>query len=468
MQDKRIDNAEQNDEISKIKNHRVAAFYLLYIISLYVLLTFIYTKNTSTELVFYKYIEDFNAWKYIFSIVLCILILTVLLKRYSKIRTFSEQSILLLSLLYFIPGIAMSGILNFEWSYIFQYCLYYSVLIIADKLFHNPNKPLRIFKPASNYYLRAFFIVLSIIVPVFLLNYYGNTFSFDTVVKTLNDPYGMRMSARQNNTRWLIIAIEYWAVYFSCFMITYSLKHKKYAVAVFYSVLELYYFTIQGNRSFVFFLGLAIALGLFKINKYTLSISFLAICVAQIIEYYVIGDNSAIGLFSNIFRRFAIVPNIISTQYFEFFSKNDPDWLAAIFTNIASLFGVDSPYKYGVGFAVGSAFYGGGMNANNGLFGGAYFEFGNLAWLIDPIMFVLSLRLIEKLTIESDEEIKLIIAIIYCTLAINAESIWNNFFRISYILIFFITIAFFCKSEEYLHSGVRIRLKTDLRGRSNR
>lgn len=108
------------------------------------------------------------------------------------------------------------------------------------------------------------------------------------------------------------------------------------------------------------------------------------------------------------------------------------------------MLGVKSEYGSNVGYIIGSTYYGWRMNANNGMFGGALFEFGKLGILIDPIMFVLVLRLIEKILFKSDKELKFIIAAVYASLAINLTTIWAGMFRLTPTLLFILSCMVFC------------------------
>lgn len=423
--------------------------YLIYIILLYVLSIFIWSQNQSEEFVTYKYLVNIDEAKLIVSIILSTSMWYLVIKKYYKAEDFSSQVIFLLILLYFIPGVVLAGALNFEWGYLFGYYIYFLILLLADGFLRRPRGPFLAFQNRSLEYLQKILIIMSFLVPLFMLVYFRSSFSLTEIILTLNDPYGTRIAAREANTRWLILAIEYWGAYFSCFMITYSLKNKKILLAVIYIIFELFYFTLQGNRIFVFYIGVAVVLGLFHLNNKTITTGFVAFLAAQVIESIFISSHSSIGLFTNVFRRFCVVPNIISTQYFDFFKTHSPDWLTGTFTGLFGLLGVKSEYGSNVGYIIGSTYYGWRMNANNGMFGGALFEFGKLGILIDPIMFVLVLRLIEKILFKSDKELKFIIAAVYASLAINLTTIWAGMFRLTPTLLFILSCTVFCHGSEY-------------------
>ena len=430
-----------------LKLNWVTICCFFYVILLYFLSIFIWSQNRSEEFTAYKYILSINGTKLFASIVLSITMWIIISNRYYRANTFSSQVLLLISLLYFLPGVVLCGTLDFEWAYLIEYYIYFVVMILIDKVCPYPRKSFLAFQKGSLAFLQKILIVCSFIVPLFLMIYYRSSFTLSSILLTLNDTYGVRTAAKEANTSWMILAIEYWGAYFSCFMITYSLRNKKRILAIMYILFVLFYFTLQGNRIFVFFIGIAILIGLFDFDSRTIIFGFLILMVLQIFEFFLVSDKSSIGLVTNMYRRYSIVPNIISTQYFDFFKSNSPDWLTGTFTGISNLLGIESEYGNKIGTLIGSKYYGWNMNANTGLFGGAIFEFGELGILIDPIMFVLVLRFIEKILFKynvDNVELKFITAAIYASLAINLTTIWVGMFRLTPTLLFIFSCMAFC------------------------
>ena len=258
---------------------------------------------------------------------------------------------------------------------------------------------------------------------------------------------------------WIIIAIEYWASYFGFVMITYYIRRKKYWLATLFVICELFYFILQGNRIFPFFIIIAVVLGIFNLNREVTKYVFLGIAGVQVLEYLILGNNS-LGFFTNVFRRFSIVPNMISTSYFDYFQNLPKDWLRGTFTNLFGLFGLASPYGYDINYLIGQKYYGFRMYANNGMFGGAFFEFGSLGILIDTAMFVVVLRIFEKTLKRTDNNIKFMFAVIFGTLAINTPVIWSGCFKLSYLLMVLLTfLLFFNRPEDNDNNNARTKAR---------
>lgn len=396
----------------------------------------------------YKYLLDINDAKLLFSIVCAIIMWWFINSKYYIVDNFSHQVILLLILLYFLPGIVMGGVLNFEWSYMIQFMLYFIVLVIADKLTPYPKKCFNEFTKNSAIIAQEIIIVVSLLYPLFMARVYSKSFSLTELLLTLNDPYGARTASKEMNISWVILAIEYAGIYFDAVLITHFIKSKKKVLAVAFVIVGLFYFILQGNRQFVLFVIFGLLFGFLQPNKKVIAYAFLALLAIQLGECFLIHDDNTIGPITNVFRRFSLVPNKISSQYFDYFQFNQPDLLRGVFTRISSLLGIESQYGNNqIGYIIGNRYYGWAMNANNGLFGGAYFEFGDFGFLIDPIMFVIILRLIEKILYRADNSIKFITSIVFITISINQQVIWAQSIRPGQYLLFLLFLLLFFNSK---------------------
>ena len=425
------------------------ALYIAFVILVFVLAYGIWPKYEASQFSVYHYVLDFNIWKLVLGIALAIRMSYTVYKRYSEDNSFSGRVILLLSMLYFIPGIAITSALNYELGYLFSYIVYYYVLIFADRVIRKPRKaPVKIKEGQANV-LFWLLIITAVLYPVVMATVYNRSFSIVNFLLTYDDPYGMRAQARERGISWAFLLIENWGVYFGAMVITYALKRKKTILAVGFILIEAFYFSLQGNRIFIFITGIAILLGVFKMKDKYLPFVFIGLLGVQILEYLLFHNLQNVGFVMNVFRRFSIVPNIISRDYYDYFLTEVPDFLRDYFPNISRLFGTTSPYGVNVGYIIGQKYFNLYLNANTGLVGGAFFEFGFLGVIIDPIMLVLSFRLFEKVLYHSEKEIVMIAALIYASLAINSWSLWAQCIRVSYIPLLIISIYIMVNREEY-------------------
>lgn len=416
--------------------------YLVYIALLYVLGLAVWPHLNAEEFQTYHYIIDIDGPKLIVSILVSLTIWYVINKRYADLDSFSDQVIMILILFYFLPGIVISGLVNYEWGYIVEYIIYLIALLVFNNVISMPKKEIRLFTRQSSIFIRIAILVVALLYPFVLIRVFGKSLSIAELILTFNDPYGVRNASKEMTVSWVIIAIEYWASYFSFVMITYYIRRKKYWLAALFVICGLFYFILQGNRIFPFFIVIAIVLGIFNLNKDVTKYAFLGVVGVQVLEYLMLGNNS-LGIFTNVFRRFSIVPNMISTSYFDYFQHLPKDWLRGTYTNLFGLLGMESPYGYDINYVIGQRYYGFRMYANNGMFGGAFFEFGSLGIIIDTAMLVVALRIFEIIFKRSDNNYKFIFAVIFGTLAINTPVIWSGCFKFSYILMILLTFLLF-------------------------
>lgn len=432
----------------KFKVRNTTLLYFLYIVLIYILAFCIWPQIKTSQFTIYKYILSGNFGKTLYCFLFSIIMWVIVNNKYSVNSTFSSRVIFLLTMLYFIPGLAICSVLNTDWGYINCYIIYYFVMVVADKAMRHPDKPFRIITFKQSNILIICLIILCFLYPFILGMLFNKSFSLSNIMLTLNDPYGVRANAREKSISWAFLLLEYWGVYFGAVMVTYSFKKRKYWLAIAFILIELFYFTLQGNRIILFIVIIAALLGFFKVNNKYLSLVFVGLLAFQLVELFIFKENESIGMVTNVFRRFTVVPNIISPKYYDYFQTAMPDFLRGHFPSISALLGVESEYNFNIGNVIGQEYFGMNLNANTGMVGGAFFEFGYLGIFIDPIMFVLSLRLIEKVLINADNENVMTVSLIYTSLAINSWAIWSQLIRPSYIPLFILSLYFLFNRSE--------------------
>ena len=435
-------NANNRKFALELRVRNTTLFYFLYIVLIYILALCIWPRIQTSQFTIYKYILSENLVKTIFCFFMSTVMWIIVNNRYSENSTFSGRVILLLTMLYFVPGLAICSALNTDWGYIFSFIIYYFAIVIVDCFIKYPRKPFKAITLKQSNIIVTVLIILCLIYPFILTAVFNNSFSLSKILLTLNDPYGVRADAREKSISWAFLLLEYWGVYFGAVMVTYSFRKKQYWLAIAFVLIELFYFTLQGNRIILFIVGIAIVLGFFKVSNKWLSLIFVGLLVVQFLEQILFNGNETIGIVTNVFRRFTVVPNIISPKYYDYFQTATSDYLRGHFPSISALFGTKSEYDFNIGYIIGQQYFGMYLNANTGMVGGAFFEFGHLGVIIDPIMFVVSLRVFEKVLFNTDNENIMTVSLIYTSLAINSWAIWSQLFRISYIPLFVLSLYF--------------------------
>lgn len=203
------------------------------------------------------------------------------------------------------------------------------------------------------------------------------------------------------------------------FILMYFLIYKHFVGAIAICLLISMCYSVYGNKAMLFMLPLTV--GITIIHKVNLK--------KYLINYLLFGMN-LITLFSCIVYHagitrwgVALVDRIstgISTghfYYYDFFQKHEFLYLRQ---SVFRLF-MKSPYNQAIGVIIGSHpdynSTGNTNNFNNGVFSDAYANFGVVGVILFPILFVLSIRIFEKVLMEIDESYKYLILcwlLLYC------------------------------------------------------
>lgn len=421
--------------------------FFIFDVLIFILVYLIWPRILVDNFLIYKYAVSVDYLK----IVICFAVSLVMVAfesfKYSFTNSFSDKVVYLLTVLYFIPGLAVCSAISAEWIYILSYCFYYFAMILFHSIIPKPKRGLSILSSKTCLILLCVLIVFCFTYPFIMMVLYGKSFSLESFFEALRNPYAVRSESKNTGVRYAFLLFEYWGVYFGAVLIVYSMKKKWFLVTTFTLIVEMYYYTLQGNRIILFLALLALLLGFLRIKEKYFGLLFLLLALIQIAEFMIMSNNNSIGLVTDAFRRYSAVPNIISVKYFDFFQTEQPDYLRGLFPHVYSLFNSESPYGSDIGYLIGKEYFGLETNANNGLVGGAFFEFGFVGVVLDPLFLILSLRAFDKVSINLGKKSVLILAITYASLAINNWAIWSQLIRPSYILLLLVSV--------YLLSGAK-------------
>jgi hypothetical protein len=233
-------------------------------------------------------------------------------------------------------------------------------------------------------------------------------------------------------------------------MITFYLSKKRWFIVFLLMLIVLCFFTIQANRVMLFFLGIALIAGMMKkIDNRHIAGGLLIVSLLIFIEVLIAPDNGKIA--TSFFTRFSVIPNRLGENYYDYFLKNEPDYFRLHFPRLMKLMGLSSPYSNpSIGNLIGREFYSRTMNANTGLFGSAMLNFGVIGSLVEPILVVLLLRLIDKVTIGvGTYSMKLMISIVMTTLLINLPSaLISAIMPVSYLCWLLMSLVLASRSDD--------------------
>lgn len=413
----------------------------LYVIILHVLFIGFYKVTFQHNYNDLLFIYKFSLPKYLFCLceTLCMAIAT--LKKLKK-PYLSETIMLLLNLLYFIPGAVQQAVTDMDWAYIVFYFLFWFFMELWLLVIKPRKKSLlgQYFKARNtNLYVTVLLGVALLIVAVMFVHS-GGSLSLSALMATFNDVYGVRAEAKSQNMHWLLLNFVSWSSYFLILAITYFSSKKKWVLAAvaFGGILAL--FLVQANRIIVFLAVAAFLISFLKLDNRKMIFCMLLIGVVLLAEGLLFSQG---WIITDVFRRFSIVPNRLGEQYYDYFSYHTPDFLRSLYPRIASISGFVSEYDtVSVGKVIGEYYYGSEMNANTGLAGGAAYQFGQLGVLVSSLGYVLAFRLFEgAIGRLKNTGFMLCLAVLLATLAINTPSLLASVFGLTYFMFLYVLLV---------------------------
>lgn len=393
------------------------------------------------------FIYDFNSAKYAFCLLETLIIICFTVKKV-KIDGLAERIMLLLNMLYFLPGVVQQAATNAPWGYIFYYLAFWVGMEAWLKLIKpRPGSRLGKYIKVKNIYMyMAALTVLAIGVVFFMGFYTGRVFSISNLLEAMHDTYGVRADAKEQSIHWILLNFEYWAAYFMVIMIALYTERKKYLLVLVLLLAEAALFVIQGNRIIMFLAFAAVGIGLLSVDNKKLTLGLLLIMAIILVEV-IVRDSGF--LFTNVFRRYSVVPNRLGEQYYDYFLTHEPDLLRTRYNRIFRLLGITSPYTSSpIGLTIGKQYYGTMMNANNGLVGGSMYVFKFAAPVISTFGYIFGFRMFESATYSiRNTRVSVAIALILATLAINSSSLLASIFALTYFMMLYLCLIPLSSSE---------------------
>lgn len=390
---------------------------------------------------------DISVSKCVIACIIGIVVLYTTKTRYASTANVTQTIMLLLALLYFLPGLVLCGVLNCKTKYYIAYTVFMSLVYMFDAIIPHPQKNKSLLQLQHRKFNFQILVALSFLTVPFMAIIFNKSLSLSSIIFTITNPYDVRAVSSAQNTHWLIIAVEQWAVYFGAIMITYYIKKRKIGMACAYIICELFFFTLQGNRIDLFITIIAIIAGFVNMTSKRIALGCISLMSIVWIEC---AAKDTGGIITDVFRRFSIVPNRLGANYFDYFQTHEADWLRETFSRTSGIFGLESPFAdQSIERTIGYTYYGWAMGANTGLIGSAMYLFGNVGIILEPMAVVFFLRLLEKCTLNiSDRSITLVVAVVFTVLLINAPAPLANCFKPSYYLMLLISLAILNAKEK--------------------
>jgi len=292
----------------------------------------------------------------------------------------------------YVPASSLFGLANLPYRFFMYVCIFWGLLLALTRLFLIKLKPGQKkntgFKnprikdsliEAIAWAFGAYILLLS--------------FRYNRLYINLNleNVYELRSAAALANFGGFNGYLMTWAaVVFSFAAIRYYEK-KMWSRFLLICYLQLLLFSINGMRTTLFFIPIAI-IGYILVTPRRLSMIplFLTCINLGALLFFVV--YKSVVLTGLLIYRVYYIPAMLGFQYFDFFSKNPPDMLAqSVFRRLGSVSRYDIPIPY----LIDSAYSDGKSMANTGMFGDAFANFGPFGSILYPILFTIVFKVFD-------------------------------------------------------------------------
>ena len=259
---------------------------------------------------------------------------------------------------------------------------------------------------SKNYF---FAIISFVLLANLFINGYYNGFGIKI---DLSDVYENRLALRDMAIPSILNYIKAASYFVGIIALMYALKVRNWTLVIFVISIQLMSFAFGASKTQFFSIFICLIAFFFYSYKLRLwaTVSLTLILIISIVEYTKYNST----LISDIFiRRTLFVPSKISYNMYDFFETPGREYLY-LRGSIFRFLGFEDPYASQEGFQrmIGSM-YGGNedTNANTGLLGNDYAQFGWFSLLIFPFLRIYLLKMYDYCAIGIDKRIIVVLSI---------------------------------------------------------
>ena len=348
---------------------------------------------------------------------------------YSVIMNIKKVSEVALSVLYFIsfiPLLTMYAYNSIDISFFYLFFIFWIVLLFCFQII-SLIETSYIKLDISNKRTIGYLCIIFSIIIIFIFGYYRN-FSFYLGLKEV---YSLRLDARKFNIPTILAYLLGFSRATIPLFYLYYIINKKRKVVLILTIIQIANFSIDGMKTVIFITILTLLLGLLLKNLLIKNISKYAVIFiffAKILELFNIDI-----ILNLIIRRILFIPNLLSYFYYDY-SQNKKPYL---YRNILKFLGLNIE-EINIPRIIGNNYFNAPeMNANTGLFGDAYINFGILGVIIIPIIISIIFYILNCLTKNLDRKINIITGL-QIAFVLTSTSIPTMFLTHGYFMTFIV------------------------------
>lgn len=383
------------------------------------MIRFILLYRCALDVIYCSYVSKifgYTGFRYAFSFsrlliswIILLFFIPAIVKLTERSR-FSDVITLFLIYLAYIPYTTMAGFFPYSYFFITANTIYWMIL-----LFFVQNLP----STQQNYLIMTGNndLVLTIIEAVFVIVILYISWQYTGFRFTINlaNVYTFREEAKNSSIPILLRYLFAASKAVNPILLAYSLDRKKIANAVLIIMIQILSFSINGSKMVLFSTLLAVGLFFFysesqlkKLPQY-----LTALCVSAALERELFKSFFLISYV----RRVLFLPNLLNSYYYDFFTKNTPDFFRQSFLRFL---GVDSPYL-DIDHMIGAIYFNKPeMGANNGLISDAITNMGYVGIVIMPIILPFFLRFLDSFSVGIKKRIYVSTAIMISFILISS------------------------------------------------
>lgn len=402
--------------------------FLLYILLYRLTLDFSYSKIVSLLYAYQGFENNFTIVNEAASLIILFGFSTIAYYFYENVdNKASNEILLLLFLMSFVPFTSMFGFGAFAPGFIISNILFWLFLILFVTI---PIKKismqiynevvLKFGEQKLRNETRIKFLTIGFgLVVIFISGVYtGFRFNF-----SLANVYDLRSEARGYNLPVLLAYIFSWTRTVNPIFIAYYLHKKYWGWVIFCFIVQLLNFGIDGSKTTLFLALFAIVVNLTpgftlqSLNKWIVK-GFFGLSFLTTIFYIGFSDLISFSVWpvSLFVRRVLYLPVYLGSNYFDFFTSHTPDYFRQSFMR---LFGFVSPYD-DLSYMIGEIYFHTVTSANNGLIADAITNMGIAGIVLSPMLYAVVLRVLNFVSCGIDYRLYITVAMYLAVTLVNS------------------------------------------------
>lgn len=259
---------------------------------------------------------------------------------------------------------------------------------------------------------------------------------------SLNEVYVYRQFYKDNSSDLVTFFKSALGGFLCPCLIAYYTYKRKPIITTFCILLQIAFFSLARDKTYLFLLPIAFLLGLFAkviVGNFRQLTSFICASLAGLSLLSLITQLQEF-VFEILIRRIFVVPSFLNYIYFYFFQSNEPVWWRQDTFLVDKLF--TPVYSESVPLVIANRMLDGKeTNPNAGMFAEAFSRCGILGIIIYPLLLVVMLKLLDVCFKNTPAIVRVMLSLCL-TMSISNDVITSTSFVCMYVLVIFGSVFF--------------------------